>query len=185
MLATGRLVRSRALSLILMFLLLVFLFLLVPVVELFVIIEVARGIGVLETIGLLLFVSVVGAALVRHEGLGVLRKMQMEVAQMRAPTKQLVDGTLILFAGALMLTPGFFTDAIGVVLLIPPTRALFRNALMRWFKGRRQVVPPFKGAGRSNAVVDVDSEERTQESKQNVDLERNQDSKKPPPSLSS
>ena len=168
-----------------MFLLLAFLFLVIPIVELYVIIKVAGGIGVLETIGLLIVVSVVGAWLVRREGLGVLRKMQGEVAQARVPTKQLVDGALILFAGALMLTPGFVTDATGVFLLIPPTRALVRNVLMRRFKGRVQVTAPFGAAGFRNPVVDVDGYERTSGPRDIVDLGRNDDPNNPPPSLPS
>jgi len=168
-----------------MFLLLAFLFLVIPIVELYVIIKVAGGIGVLETIGLLIVVSVVGAWLVRREGLGVLRKMQGEVAQARVPTKQLVDGALILFAGALMLTPGFVTDATGVFLLIPPTRALVRNVLMRRLKGRVQVASPFSAAGFPNPVVDVDGHERTSGPRDIVDLDRNDDPNNPPPSLPS
>ena len=90
-----------------MFPLLVLLFIVVPIVELYVIVQVAGGIGVLETIGLLIVVSVVGAWLVRREGLGVLRKVQTQLASGEMPTKQIVDGGLIMFAGALMLTPGF------------------------------------------------------------------------------
>ena len=86
--------------------------------------------------GLLFLVSVVGAWLVRREGLGILRKAQEEMAQGRVPGRQLVDGLLVLFGGALMLTPGFATDALGLSLLFPPTRALLRAVASRWF-GRR------------------------------------------------
>ncbi len=123
-----------------MFLLLVVLFLVVPIVELYVIVQVAGGIGVFETIGLLIVVSLVGAWLVRREGTSVLRKMQSQLNSGQMPTKQLVDGGLILFAGALMLTPGFVTDAVGVLLLLPPTRIVCREVLIRRFRGRVQSV---------------------------------------------
>lgn len=172
-----------------MFPVLFLLFLVVPIVELYVIVQVAGGIGVLETIGLLIVISVVGAWLVRREGIGVLRRVQAQLAQGQMPTKQIVDGGLILFAGALMLTPGFVTDALGVLLLVPPTRIAIRSILMRRFKGRVQVATPGAarfggpfGAGSGGfgrgPVYDVDSTEH-------VDLDRDDEPPRPsePPSL--
>ena len=98
--------------------------------------ELASGIGTLETIGLLILVSVLGAWLVRAQGLGVLRRVQSQLAQGRTPGKELVDGLLILVAGALLLTPGFMTDALGLVLLLPPTRAIVRTVLVQRFRNR-------------------------------------------------
>jgi len=86
---------------------------------------------VLNTIGLLVLVSVVGAWLVRREGLDILRRAQEEAAQGRIPGREIVDGLLVLGAGALMLTPGFVTDAVGLALLFPPTRALVRAMATR------------------------------------------------------
>lgn len=168
-----------------MFPLLVLLFIVVPIVELYVIVQVAGGIGVLETIGLLIVVSVVGAWLVRREGMGVLRKVQTQLAAGEMPTKQIVDGGLIMFAGALMLTPGFVTDAVGVLLLIPPTRIAVRTVLMRRFRGRIQTVGGPVGAGfggpfgagfGGGPVYDVSGTEQ-------VDLERDDTPTDPPPSL--
>ena len=88
-----------------MFPLLLLLFLVVPILELYVIVQVAGSIGTLETIGLLIVVSVAGAWLVRREGLSVLRRIQVQLGQAQMPTKQIVDGGLIMFAGALMRTP--------------------------------------------------------------------------------
>lgn len=112
------------------------LFLMLPIIELYIIVQVAGSMGVLNTIGLLIVVSVVGAWLVRRQGLGVLGRVQAQLAEGRLPGKELVDGLLILFAGALMLTPGFLTDALGLSLLLPPTRVLIRTVLMRRFRGR-------------------------------------------------
>ena len=126
---------------------LLFLFLVVPVAELYVIIQVGSAIGVLDTIGLLILISVVGAWLVRREGLGVLSRVQTQLAAGQLPTKELVDGLLILVAGALMLTPGFLTDAVGVLLLLPPTRAVVRTVLIHRFRDRVQVSTPFGDFG--------------------------------------
>ncbi len=116
-----------------MFPLILVLFLVVPIVELYVIVQVAGGIGVLETLGLLIVVSIVGAWLVKAEGYGVIRRVQAKTASGEIPGKELVDGALILFAGALMLTPGFVTDAVGLLLLLPPTRAIVRSFVMKRF----------------------------------------------------
>jgi UPF0716 protein FxsA len=111
-----------------MFAVLALLFLVVPFVELFVLIQVGQAIGALPTIGLLVVVSIAGAWLVKREGLGVVRRAQEQVNRGHVPAKELVDGVLILFAGALLLTPGFFTDVFGIALLIPPVRAALRTA---------------------------------------------------------
>ena len=110
-----------------MFAALALLFLVVPFVELFVLIQVGQAIGALPTIGILVVVSVVGAWLVKREGLGVLRRAQEQVQRGVVPGTELVDGVLILFAGALLLTPGFFTDVLGIALLIPPMRIALRG----------------------------------------------------------
>ena len=114
-----------------MLLLLFLVFLVTPIVELVVIVRVSGSAGVLNTIGLLVLVSVVGAWMVRREGLGILRRAQQEAAQGRIPGREIVDGLLVLGAGALMLTPGFVTDIVGLVLLFPPTRALVRAVVIR------------------------------------------------------
>ena len=114
-----------------MLLILFLVFVVTPIVELAVIVQVAGSTGVLNTIGLLVLVSVVGAWLVRREGLGILRRAQEEAAQGRIPGREIVDGLLVLGAGALMLTPGFVTDAVGLALLFPPTRALVRALATR------------------------------------------------------
>jgi UPF0716 protein FxsA len=120
------------------------LFLVVPFVELFVLIQVGQSIGALPTILILIAVSVVGAALVKREGLGVLRRAQARVEARQVPGQELVDGVLILFAGALLLTPGFLTDLLGISLLLPPVRALFRGSLVSWL-GRRASVSITRG----------------------------------------
>lgn len=115
------------------------LFLVVPFVELFVLLQVGQAIGALDTIALLVLVSIVGAWLVKREGLGVLRRAQERVAAGTVPGRELVDGVLILFAGALLLTPGFLTDVVGILLLLPPVRAALRGTTLRWLRRRSSV----------------------------------------------
>ena len=105
----------------------------VPLLELYVIIQVAGGMGTGETIMLLIAVSVVGAWMVRRSGLGVLNQIRSRLNRGELPTGELVDGLLILIAGALMLTPGFLTDGVGLLLLFPPTRLVVRSLLVRRF----------------------------------------------------
>ncbi|MDQ3914806.1 MAG: FxsA family protein [Actinomycetota bacterium] len=116
--------------------LIVLLLLVVPVVELAVIVQVAEEVGVPNTLGLLVLVSVAGAWLLRHQGLATWRSLQATTARGERPAKEVTDGALILLGGALLLTPGFVTDAVGLVFLIPPTRALvksgFRKLLGAW-----------------------------------------------------
>ncbi len=111
-------------------------FLAVPIVEIYLIVEVARYAGILNTVVLLILVSVAGAWMVRREGLGILRRAQEELATGRVPGRQVVDGLLVLVAGALMLTPGFATDALGLALLFPPSRIAVREVLIRRFARR-------------------------------------------------
>jgi UPF0716 protein FxsA len=131
------------------FLLLAVAFFVVPIVELAVIIKIGAAIGVLNTIGLLILSSIVGAWLMKREGLGVVRRMQIAVAQGRVPGRELVDAFLILFGGALMVAPGFLTDVLGMLLLLPPVRSVVRAVLRRRFFVR--VV----GGTSPNDIIDV------------------------------
>jgi UPF0716 protein FxsA len=136
------------------------LFLLLPLAELWVIVNVAHGIGVGWTILLLLAVSVAGAWLVRVQGFGALVRIQATLSRGSMPTTELVDGALIVVAGALLLTPGFITDAVGFVLLIPPSRAVVRRALAGRLRARvRLATAPGPGPRSSPDVVDVDGRE--------------------------
>lgn len=121
---------------------LVLVFLVVPFVELYVIIQVAHAVGALDTIALLVLVSMVGAWLVKREGLGVLRRAQAQMARGSVPGNELVDGVLILFAGALLLTPGFVSDVVGIALLLPPVRFSLRRYARRRLVARVDVYGP-------------------------------------------
>jgi UPF0716 protein FxsA len=113
---------------------LVLAFVVLPLVELYVIIQVGQSIGVWNTIGVLILVSVVGAWLARREGGSVLVRIRRQLEAGVMPTNELIDGGLILAGGLLLLTPGFVTDVFGILLLFPPTRALARIPLKRRFR---------------------------------------------------
>ncbi len=110
------------------------LFLVVPLVELYVIIQVGQAIGALNTVAILLLDSLIGGWLMKREGLAVFRRVQLKLSQGEVPGADLVDGFLILFGGALMLTPGFVSDLVGIALLLPPVRMVVRRVLARRFR---------------------------------------------------
>jgi UPF0716 protein FxsA len=113
--------------------LLVALLIIVPVVELFVIVQVAQWIGVWETLFLLVAVSLLGAWMVKIQGLGVVRRIADDWRNRRVPAGSLVDGVLLLVAGTLLLIPGFVTDILGLILLVPFLRVGLRKGLIgRW-----------------------------------------------------
>jgi UPF0716 protein FxsA len=114
-----------------MALLLIVLFIVVPIAELAVIIQVGELIGVWWTIALLLADSVLGSWLMRSQGRAVWRRFNEAVAERRAPTREVLDGVLVIFGGALLITPGFITDVFGLLFLFPPTRLLVRGLLVR------------------------------------------------------
>jgi len=126
--------------------LLVVAFLIVPVVELYVIIQVGQQIGALWTVVLLLLDSVLGAWLVRREGARTWRAFTRAVNEARVPAKEVADGALVIFGAALLLTPGFLTDVLGLLCLLPPTRAVIRRLLVS-FVTRRFVAVPVHGQG--------------------------------------
>jgi UPF0716 protein FxsA len=119
---------------------LVVLFIGVPFAEIYVLLQVGHAIGVLNTLALLILVSIVGAWLAKREGLGVIRRMQRSVEAGRVPGTELVDGFLILLAAALMLTPGFLTDIVAILLLLPPVRAVVRRELRRRLARRIEIL---------------------------------------------
>ena len=119
---------------------LIALFIGVPFAEIYVLLQVGQAIGAINTLVLLILISVVGAWLAKREGLGVLRRMQRSIDSGRVPGTELVDGFLILLAGALMLTPGFLTDILAILLLLPPVRAVVRRELRRRVARRIQII---------------------------------------------
>jgi UPF0716 protein FxsA len=111
--------------------LLVLLLILVPIVELWAILQVGQLIGAGPTIALLIADSLLGAWLLRHQGRASWARFRLALASGRVPATETADGALVIFGAALLLTPGFLTDALGLALLIPPTRALVRRVVLR------------------------------------------------------
>ena len=125
-------------------------FVVVPVAEIWVILRVGRVIGPGWTLFLLILDSLIGAWLVRREGARAWRALRTSIEQGKAPSRELADGALILLGGALMLSPGFITDVLGVLLVLPIVRPFTRGLLARYLQ-RRVVVdgnrPGPPGAG--------------------------------------
>jgi UPF0716 protein FxsA len=120
-----------------MALLLILLFVVVPIAEIYVIIQVGQAIGALWTILLLIADSIIGARLLSWQGRRAWLRFQEALAAGRMPHREVMDGVLIIVGGAFLLTPGFITDVLGLVLLIPPSRAFVRRVLARTIVSRR------------------------------------------------
>ena len=137
-----------------MFPLLLVLFIVVPIVEIFAIIQVGQAIGVWWTIALLIADSILGSLLMRSQGRAAWRRFNAAIAAGRAPAREVLDGVLVIFGGALLLTPGFVTDVFGALFLLPPTRAVLRRVLVRRFAARMVVSAPPRRQPPRGADVD-------------------------------
>ena len=145
---------------------LVLLFIAVPIAELAVIIQVGQEIGVWWTIAILIADSILGAMLMRSQGRLAWRRFNEALQAGRPPAREVLDGVLVIFGGAFLLTPGFITDIFGAIFLIPPTRAVVRRLLVKRFSDRMIVAARTRagtwGTTRPGDVdgtaVDVDTE---------------------------
>lgn len=134
-------------------------FLALPLVEIAVFALVGSRVGVLATIGLVIATTVLGAVLLRIQGFGAMARINAAMERGEAPGRDLVHGLMIMVAGVLLLAPGFVTDAIGLLLFIPPVRDL----AWRFVKGRIVIVGPggfrgWRGPGRGR-TIDLDEDE--------------------------
>lgn len=123
------------------------LFLAIPLVEIWLLIKVGGLIGALPTVALVVLTAVIGAALARHQGLATLQRLQATLARGETPAMEMLEGVLLLAGALLLLTPGFFTDALGFACLIPAVR----QSLARWLVRRIAVVTPGGSAAGSGA----------------------------------
>jgi UPF0716 protein FxsA len=145
---------------------LVLLFIVVPIAELAVVIQVGQAIGVWWTVGLLVADSILGSVLMRAQGRTTWRRFNEAIAAGKVPAREVLDGSLVIFGGLLLLTPGFITDFLGILLLIPPTRALVRAVLARRLTHRMVASMTAPRAQRPDDVVegtavDVDGDRLT------------------------
>src|SRR3954468_7517541 len=159
-------------------LLLVLLFIVVPIAELFVIIQVGEAIGVLPTIALLILDSVLGSMLMRSQGRAAWRRFNAAIEEGRgagggggggggggfegrAPAREVLDGVLVIFGGALLLTPGFITDIFGLLFLFPLTRVLVRRLIVRraTLRMMRVATPPGRARDVDGTAVDVEPDQ--------------------------
>ena len=136
-----RIRRSRPL-----FKILFLLFLIVPLIEVVILIQVGKAVGAGYTVILIIGTAALGAALLRWQGLATLARVRLSMDQGRLPATELIEGLLLLIVGALLLTPGFFTDALGFLALLPSLRKLVAEALLSGFIQRR-VHPQRDGQG--------------------------------------
>ena len=127
--------------------LLLILFIAVPLVELYVIIQVGQVIGVLPTLALLVVSAVLGSLLLRQQGRSAWRRFNAALDERRFPGREVADGLMIAVGGTLLLTPGFITDAVGLLLLVPPSRALVRRGLLAVLARRFRLVSGPAGWG--------------------------------------
>jgi len=116
-----------------MFRSLILLFLLIPLIEIYLLIEIGSAIGAVATIFLVIFTAVVGAYLLRLQGFATFRRMQANMSEGILPAQELIEGLILLIAGVLLLTPGFFTDIAGFVFLIPAARKWISLKVMERF----------------------------------------------------
>jgi UPF0716 protein FxsA len=136
---------------------LIALFLVVPFVELYVILEVVGPtLGAPLTIALLAADSVIGALLFKSQGRSVWRRFNRTMSEGRVPHREVVDGVLVIFGGAFLITPGFVTDIAGILLLLPPTRAVIRRLLIRRLGRRVVVAAPQRGYDVEGSARDYD-----------------------------
>jgi len=125
------------------FAILLVLFLLIPLVEIYLLIKVGAVIGALPTVFMVVFTAVLGAWLLRLQGFATMTRVRHTLERGGIPAMEMLEGAVLLVAGALLLTPGFFTDTIGFLCLIPS----LRRAMIRWMMGRFMMPPGGFGHG--------------------------------------
>jgi UPF0716 protein FxsA len=144
---------------------LILIFVLVPLAELYVIFKVGDAIGILPTLAILVVDSLIGSVLLKSQGRAVWKRFNETMRGGKIPHQEIVDGVLVIFGGAFLITPGFLTDIVGLTLLIPPTRSVIRRFLVRRL-GRRVAV----GGGRAD--YDVEGSAREYDDRPRPGLER-------------
>ena len=134
------------------FRILVVLFVTVPLLELYLLIHVGGLIGIIPTIAICIATAVIGAALMRYQGLQTLTRVQAKLSQGELPALDMLEGAILLLCGLLLLTPGFFTDAIGFLCLVPKLRRIIATAILKHMLNRGTV------SGRADRSITIEGE---------------------------
>lgn len=134
-----------------MFLLVISLIVILPLVELWFIVQVSQSAGVIPTLALLIAISAIGTSLVKREGIKVYRDFVATIGRGEEPSTQVVHGVCLLAAGVLMLAPGFISDCVALLLLLPPTRSVIARVVLKGSRSRITVVR----ATRSGPIVET------------------------------
>lgn len=140
-------------------------FIAVPIIEITILIKVGSAIGVWPALGAVITTAMFGTWMLRIQGISTFRRAQTSLGQGRFPANEVFDGLCLVFAGALLLTPGFVTDALGLLLMAAPFRASLRRRLMAWLEIHGHVhmgglaEPPGSDADRGGVVIDGTYEE--------------------------
>ncbi len=121
---------------------LLILFILVPVAELYLFITLGDQLGLGNTLAIIFVTAILGAALTKSQGRRAMLKFQQATNEGRMPAREAMDGLMILLAGAVLITPGFLTDAVGFLLLVPPVRTVVAGYLGKRLKEKIQIVTP-------------------------------------------
>ena len=149
------------------------LFIILAVAEIYVLISVGGLIGTLPTIGLILLTGIIGVAMLKQQGFSVFARLQEKMRQGQAPAQEMVEGVLLIIAGAFLVTPGFVTDTIGFLWLIPQTREWFANLLISkgMFKVQGMGAGGFYHAGKDPFGQDPFEQSRSNQDDNTIDGE--------------
>jgi UPF0716 protein FxsA len=149
---------------------LILIFIVVPLAELYLIYLVGDAIGIVPTLAILVLDSLLGSWLLKSQGRAVWRRFNEAVQAGRMPHREVIDGVLVIFGGAFLITPGFITDVVGLLLLLPPTRSTFRRLVVARLGGRvvvagveraaRRRAPGPDGDWVEGSATDIDAEPR-------------------------
>ncbi len=144
--------------------LLLLVFIVVPLIEIGLFIEIGGVIGALPTIGLIILTAVIGVALIRLQGMLTLARVREKLDRREVPAIDLIEGLILLVAAALLLTPGFFTDGVGFLVLVPGIRRTLATQLLKWLIARERA-SGHRANGQTTVIIDGEVVEGQPEAK--------------------
>ncbi len=165
---------------------LLFAFIALPIIEIGLFIKVGGYLGFWPTIGIVILTAIIGTTLLRQQGLATLKKAQASLEENRFPLKEVFDGLCLLFAGALLLTPGFFTDMVGLMMFVPPLRALLAQKAARYMAEHGHIDvhgQVFSETEQGQAVIDGEFHDITPDEKDGEEAASKNNGKRLPPRI--